>query len=192
MGFKLLRRAKNFTRSIFERRDQLLKKLPKNAICAEVGVYQGELSQCILNKTNPKKLVLIDAWSTQVMKDNSDVQNSFTQEKFDQMYLNVLTKLQKYDNVEIIRKNSIDAMKFFSDAYFDWVYIDASHEYQDVLDDLEIALIKVKPGGIIAGDDYVNAPNKWGDDVIRAVNDFSAKHSLHVKLINDQFMIKLP
>ena len=192
MGFKLLRRAKNFTRSIFERRDQLLKKLPKNAICAEIGVYQGELSQRILNKTNPKKLVLIDAWSTQLMKDNSDVQNSFTQEKFDQMYLNVLTKLQKYGNVEIIRKNSIDAMKFFSDAYFDWVYIDASHEYQDVLDDLETALIKVKSGGIIAGDDYVNAPNKWGDDVIRAVNDFSAKHSLHVKLINDQFMIKLP
>jgi len=62
MGFKLLRRAKNFTRSIFERRDQLLKKLPKNAICAEIGVYQGELSQRILNKTNPKKLVLIDAW----------------------------------------------------------------------------------------------------------------------------------
>ena len=191
MGLRLLRRAKNFSASIFERRDQLLKKLPKNAICAEVGVFEGEFSQRILKKNNPTKLVLIDAWSAQSMKDNSDVQTSFTQEKFDQTYLNVLTKLQKYDNVEIIRKNSVDAMNSFSDAYFDWVYIDASHEYQDVLDDLEMTIIKVKSGGIIAGDDYVNAPNKWNDDVIREVNDFSAKHGLHVKSINHQFMIQL-
>lgn len=191
MGFRLLRRAKNLKSSIFERRDNLLKELPKNAICAEIGVYNGELSQRILNRKNPKELVLIDAWSMDFMKDNSHVQNSFTQEKFDKIYLNVLTKLQKYENVKIIRKNSIDAMKLFSDSYFDWIYIDASHEYQDVLNDLELALIKVKSDGIIAGDDYVDAKGKWGNDVIRAVNDFATKHNLHVKSINDQFLIKL-
>ena len=59
------------------------------------------------------------------------------------------------------------------------------------LNDLELALIKVKSDGIIAGDDYVDAKGKWGNDVIRAVNDFATKHNLHVKSINDQFLIKL-
>ncbi len=67
------------------------------------------------------------------------------------MYSNVLIKFAKYDNVEIIRRNSIDRMKQFPDEYFDWIYIDASHLYQDVLDDLETARIKVRKGGIIAG-----------------------------------------
>mgnify|MGYP001586602473 FL=1 len=192
MGFRLLRKAKNFKNSLFERRDNVLKELPKNSICAEIGVYKGELSQRILNKTKPKKLVLIDAWSIKVMKDNSDVQNSFTQQKFEQIYLDILKNFQKFNNVEVIRKNSIDAMKIFSDSYFDWVYIDASHRYQDVLNDLEISMNKVKSGGIIAGDDYIDVRGKWGDDVIRAVNDFAAKYNLDIKSINDQFMIKLP
>lgn len=147
MGLRLLRRVKNLKESMFERRNKLLKSLPKNAICAEVGVFKGELSKRILDITKPKKLVLIDAWSTDVMKDNSDVQNSFTQENFDEVYSNVLTKFAKYDHVEIIRRNSIDGMKQFPDSYFDWIYIDASHSYQDVLSDLETAKAKVKHGG---------------------------------------------
>lgn len=63
MGLRLLRKAKDFKESILktDRRDFLLKQMPKNSICAEVGVYKGKLSERILKLTNPKKLVLIDA-----------------------------------------------------------------------------------------------------------------------------------
>ncbi len=191
MGLRLLRKAKNLKESIIknDRRDLLLKKLPKNAICAEVGVYKGKLSERILKITNPKKLVLIDAWSIKMMRDNSDVQNSFTQNDFDLLYSNVLKKFSNNDNIEIIRQNSKDALETFPDEYFDWIYIDASHHYEDVLQDLEMA--KAKAIGIIAGDDYVNAVGKWGDDVIRAVNDFAKKYKLHVESMNNQFIIKL-
>ena len=67
----------------------------------------------------------------------------------------------------------------FPNEYFDWIYIDASHRYEDVLNDLEMARLKVKLDGLILGDDYVNVVGKWDDDVIRAVDDF-AKNMLYI------------
>lgn len=193
MGLRLLRRAKNLKEQIIknDRRDPLLKKLPTNAICAEIGVYKGKLSERILEITKPKQLILIDAWSVSVMRDNSDVHNSLTQTDFDLLYSNVTKKFSKYDNVEIIRQNSKDGLNTFTDGYFDWIYIDASHHYEDVLSDLETARNKLKQDGILVGDDYVNSSGKWGDDVILAVDYFAKKYNLKVESLNDQFIIKL-
>jgi len=195
MGLRLLRKARDLKESIVsgggDRRDFLLKKLPKNSICAEVGVWKGTLSKRIIKLTKPKRLILIDAWASDMMHDNSDVQN-LTQNDFDLLYSNVLKKFSDNDEVEIIRKNSKEAVKIFPDEYFDWIYIDASHHYEDVLQDLELARLKVKKGGIIAGDDYINAVGKWGLDVIKAVDNFAKKYGLHVESINNQFIIKLP
>lgn len=125
------------------------------------------------------------------MCNNSDVQNSFTYDYFDLLYTDVCDKFVNKNNVEIIRKNSKEALESFPEGYFDWIYIDASHKYEDVLNNLELSRLKLKEDGIIAGDDYVNAVGKWNDDVIRAVNDFVKKYVLHIKSINNQFIIKL-
>ena len=37
---------------------------------------------------------------------------------------------------------------------YDFIYIDASHEYEDVLNDLKMFLPKLKSNGIIAGHDW--------------------------------------
>ena len=55
----------------------------------------------------------------------------------------------------------------------DFVYIDAGHDYSSVSKDLRVAGKKVKPGGIIAGHDYI----RWGRfgykcGVVEAVNEF--------------------
>jgi len=55
----------------------------------------------------------------------------------------------------------------FQDSAFDFIYIDGSHKEEDIERDLQLFLPKLKPGGIIAGHDYVEA---W-PGVIRAVNN---------------------
>jgi predicted O-methyltransferase YrrM len=57
--------------------------------------------------------------------------------------------------------------KNYTNEYFDIVYIDASHEYEYVKEDILAWLPKVKKGGIICGDDYIIG---W-DGVILAVNE---------------------
>ena len=57
---------------------------------------------------------------------------------------------------------------------FDLVYIDASHWYDDVVNDINTWLPKIKNGGYLAGHDYIE-----GIDVLYAVNDFFGKtHSI--------------
>ena len=190
VGLRLLRKARNIKSQILksDRRDFLFELLPKNSICAEIGVYKGDFSQRILDKTNPKKLILIDAWDKSVMIDNSHVCN-ILQEDMEIIYKNVQRRFAK-KNVEIKRKKSIQALREYANNIFDWIYIDGSHEYNDVLDDLEMSLIKVKKGGLIVGDDYANAKGKWENDVIRAVSFFTAKHNLPLKIMSDQYVIR--
>lgn len=46
-----------------DRREWLLEMMPRNAVCAEVGVLWGVFSRAILKITKPKALHLIDPWA---------------------------------------------------------------------------------------------------------------------------------
>lgn len=75
--------------------------------------------------------------------------------------------------VKIHRSPSEEAAVEFSEGYFDWVYIDANHQYEFVRRDLDLYSPRVKKGGLITGDDY-GTPGWWKDGVTKAVEDFVA------------------
>lgn len=60
---------------------------------------------------------------------------------------------------------------------FDAIYIDAGHEYEEVLRDLNLFWELLLPGGILFGDDYSAWPG-----VKKAVNEFARVHGLKVTL----------
>jgi predicted O-methyltransferase YrrM len=67
--------------------------------------------------------------------------------------------------VRLIRATSREARKQFGAEPVDLIFIDGSHEYEDVRDDLRDWLPLVRPGGIVA----VNDPFWWG--VARALRE---------------------
>jgi predicted O-methyltransferase YrrM len=83
---------------------------------------------------------------------------------------------------------STDALPKFPDATFDWVYIDTDHGYPITAAELEIARTKVKPGGIIAGHDYVTG--NWDGGirygVVEAVHEFCVKHDWELILLTHE------
>lgn len=139
----------------YQTRQKMLGKLPKGGVCAEIGVWTGQFSIQILEVTEPRELVLIDPWdmiSAQPDEDRSNDKHAdaaFMQD----MHRDIVALYGKLPQVRIIKGLSEPVLSTFPDGYFDWVYIDGNHLFEFVLRDIQIAFDKVKPGGVIVGDD---------------------------------------
>jgi hypothetical protein len=149
-------------------REILLKSLPKNGIIAELGIDKGDFSNKILSLTQPKKLYLIDIWGSERYNIDKMV---YVKKRFQ--------KEIETGKVIIIRGTSEEELLKFENGYFDWVYIDTAHTYQQTVKELELCRIKVKDGGILAGHDYCQGDitNAQAYGVVQAVNQFCIKHN---------------
>ena len=56
----------------------------------------------------------------------------------------------------LVRRFSEAAAVDFQEGFFDFICIDAGHEYENVARDLEVWWPKLKVGGMLAGDDFVD------------------------------------
>lgn len=113
------------------------------------------------------RIVAVDTWA--------DHQTVTTGETFEgeETYRRFLANIEPVsDRIEVRRESSLEAAESFDDASCDFVFIDASHEYEDVRDDLVAWYPKVKSGGVLAGHDY-----HW-PGVSRAVKEFTAANGL--------------
>lgn len=164
-------------------REKLLELLPKNSICAEVGILRCEFSEKIMATTKPKELHLID------------IEISATN-----IAINKFTNQIKQNTVVVHNSDSVDALMSFDDNYFDWIYIDGDHSYFGAMRDLEATRLKVKYEGFIVLNDYVffgvSDFSKYG--VVEAVNDFCIKYdwemiffALQGRMYNDVVLKKI-
>jgi predicted O-methyltransferase YrrM len=119
----------------------------------EVGSWLGR-SSCymgveIYNSNYDIKFDCVDTWEGSVEHTGLDEIKNGT------LYNQFLENIEPIKHiVNPIKTTSVEASKLYADGSLDFVFIDASHEYQDVLDDIMVWLPKVKVGGIIAGHDY--------------------------------------
>lgn len=132
----------------------------------EVGTDHGGYAKNICDRMPHVTLFTIDPWLGYTEGD--DVK---TDEDVEQIYQEAKARLADYPNCIILRKKSMDAVKDFQDNSLDFVFIDGNHEYEYVYEDLVEWTKKVKPGGIIAGHDFVKSDDKkYG--VIEAVDRY--------------------
>jgi hypothetical protein len=87
---------------------------------------------------------------------------------------------KKNKNVHLIKGLSNNVLNSFDNYSLDLVYIDASHEYNDIKSDLDISYNKVKTNGYICGHDYTSPRF---DGVVRAVNEFCEKNNLRINYL---------
>ena len=131
-------------------REKILEVLPKNGICAELGVEHGIFSNQILDINKPKKLVLVDI----MLKKHLQVE---------------------HDVIEPIKGDSVEVMNQFKDNYFDWIFIDTDHTEEQTNKELQICKNKIKHNGYIALHDYIRyirVGDRYNYGVVDSVNRF--------------------
>jgi predicted O-methyltransferase YrrM len=58
------------------------------------------------------------------------------------------------ERVKFIHKPSVEAAEYFSDNYFDYVYIDGEHDEKNVFEDMKAWYPKLRMGGVLSGHDW--------------------------------------
>jgi hypothetical protein len=171
---------------IFSTRKKLVAALPRQAVVAEIGVQCGDFSRSILRKAKPRRLHLIDCWEVyredlEYPHDGFAGSQNDHQRNHDRVLARFAAEIAT-GRVMLHRGYSVPVLRTFPDAYFDWIYIDANHTYDAVSSELAAAMPKIKPGGVIAGHDYIDSPY-WRNrnfGVVEAVNEFCVEQGWEI------------
>lgn len=165
-------------------RRQFLESLPKGGTCAEIGVWQGDFSQMIVDIVQPETLYLIDPWERNNDETNYTSTVTRSQAELDLIYEGVVARFAGNESVVVLRNAGIDSARIF--AYdrqqVDWAYIDAIHKYYHVFSDCMSWWPLVKDR--LCGHDY-DKP-----EVRKAVNEFADAQRVTVGVIGNNWWLK--
>ena len=146
--------------------DFLLNSMPQDGVFVECGAWLGKSSAYLCDKATTQNIYIVDSW-----KGSPDELSTFhklaTQVDIYEIFLENMGN-RKFTPIRML---SVDAVNEFEDESIDVAFIDMSHDYDNVKQDIEIWYPKVKHGGYIAGHDYQHG---W-PGVVRAVNEFFSK-----------------
>ena len=128
----------------------------------EIGCWKGKSSSCmavnIINSGKQVKFDCVDTWQ------GSEEHGEQGPELFEEFKKNMEPVKEYYTPKQM---TSLEAAELYEDGSLDMVWIDASHDYENVKADILAWKSKVKIGGIFGGDDY---HHNWGG-VIQAVDE---------------------
>jgi predicted O-methyltransferase YrrM len=130
---------------------RMVNKYPNKSHFVEVGSWLGKstvyMAVEIINSNKDIRFDCVDSW----------------REGFD-IFIRNINPLAEVINYH--RMPSVEAAMLYKDKSLDFVFLDAGHTYEDVMNDLISWYPKVKSGGAIAGHDY------QGEGVKKAVDEF--------------------
>jgi len=132
---------------------------------AEIGVNRGKNAEKIIESIPDLELHIVDCWERR---------NSLreTHERLKRFGSKVVT----------VEMYSMDAARYYNDEHFDFVYIDANHYFDFVMQDIIEWSKKVRPGGIVAGHDYYHSGT---EGVAKAVKAYTKAHRIKPWFILD-------
>ena len=187
--------------------ERLVKHNPKNVL--EIGVFCGVTARNICDflykkNNNDFNYIGVDLFGSNQMQKKDEVEPTFLKnQKFSNplknIYYNYILKenlnsiasveklLKKYSqNIKLIAGDTNKKLKEIDLKNIDFTFLDGGHSYQTVISDLSILYENMKgKNKVVLCDDYGEA--SFILDVKNAIDDFSNKNNIKVKLIENRF-----
>lgn len=150
--------------------------VPKGGVGAEIGVFRGHFSAEICEHLKPARLYLVDpwrlvgthfGWGQGYTNDNALT----TEAAFEQAKAHVA---QWPQTQSVVIEGYYPACDAQIPEALDFAYLDASHRYEETLAEARTLERRIKPGGILFGDDWRPNPKASHHPVYRALQEFVA------------------
>lgn len=129
----------------------------------EIGADIGHTSEYLLQNLPELELHMVDPYENYLDWNGNNIQD---RQKIFEIIKERLTPFK--DRYTLHRKRSDDAKDDFEDDYFDFIFIDGLHTYEQLTKDCQNFYSKVKNGCLFSGHDY-----NVIEGVNRAVKEFA-------------------
>jgi hypothetical protein len=125
---------------------------------AEIGVFRGKFAERILDDCpGITDYYMVDPWRH--LEDWNKPANR-TGDEFDEIFEEAMRRTAQHEARRIVlRGRTSEVIDQIPEGHLDFVYIDGDHTLRGITIDLIKVWDKVRPGGLIAGDDF--KPNIW-------------------------------
>ncbi|TWT55531.1 class I SAM-dependent methyltransferase [Allorhodopirellula solitaria] len=163
-----------------------------------IGDQHGRFAETLLRRWRCRQLDCIDAWVCRLDDAQHVDKNNLPQWKIDHAYNETRRRLGSFaSRCHIRREVPAEAAGRYADRSLCLVYLDEQHYFQAVWDHLEIWSKKVRPGGILAGHDYLDGVLPSGNfEVKSAVDQWARERSLTVHCTGEEvwrsWIIQIP
>ncbi len=184
-------------------RGHILRYLPKDIVFAEVGVALGDFTALVLQTCAVRHFLGIDIFTMHQYPDSwgGRVGEALGELDHVSFYRRRFAAEIDAGRLTVLQGDSRQCLAELANQSVDVFYVDASHHYESVRDELALVRQKLVPGGLIILNDYTMFDQfrlmPYG--VVRATNEFMIEHrwemvffALHQDMFCDVVLRELP
>jgi len=151
---------------------------PQEAHFVEIGTWKGQSSAYlaveIINSGKNIKLDCIDSFAGSPIEPGQMYDADILNNRLYDVFINNMKPVE--GKFTPIISDSAEAAALYEDESLDFVFIDASHDFESIKRDITAWFRKVKVGGLFAGHDYAQPY----PGIVKAVNGLLAKEQVKV------------
>jgi hypothetical protein len=162
--------------------NEVKKDLHSNIDAIEIGVFRGDFSKMIWDILKPYSLGLVDPFNLSEKKYKNCLTVAYSTEEDYQLVLKRFENEIREKRIYIDRRYSDDAVKYYENDCFDFIYLDGSHLYGDIKRDLYDWLPKLNINGSLCGHDYKDFED-FG--VKQAVDEIIDEYDIAMEILNE-------
>lgn len=159
--------------------------LPDNKRILEIGCFEGRATCWMLQNMLADDGVIYCVDTFKGGQEHEGIDLSRLRDVFEE---NISACAKPTQEVKILENLSFKslAMLIMAELKFDFIYVDGSHEIQDVITDACMAFQLLKPGGVMLFDDYEGT-----EDMKTAINTFLVTHRHKCKLLTMNYQLAI-
>ena len=154
--------------------------LPENFKYLEIGSLEGNSALFIINNFKVKKVVCVDIWEDENFKEEQH-----------KNFNNFRTNINEFSNIVEYFKGTSDNYFLNQEDKFDVIYIDGSHEADQVYKDIKNSWKILNMNGILICDDYFygniykNPDNVPSIAINKFVSEIFKNNSIEILCVNN-------